>query len=108
MDPLTLVVVVDIVTGAYPLEQAVDAARDMAILRQEGLAMVENLINMVYEKCFGDDGGWVILLLVYCSRKSRQELCVQSNRLFAMEVMWVGAPEQQLQHVHGRGDWPSW
>jgi hypothetical protein len=93
MDPLTLVVVVDIVTGAYPLEQAVDAARDMAILRQEGLAMVENLLNMVYEKCFWDDGGWVILLLVYCSRKSRQELCVQSNRLFAMDVMWVGAPD---------------
>ena len=47
MDHLTLVVVVDIVTGAYPLEQAVDAARDMAILMQEGLVMVENLINMV-------------------------------------------------------------
>jgi hypothetical protein len=47
MDHLTLVVVMDIVTGAYPLEQAVDAARDMAILMQEGLVMVENLINMV-------------------------------------------------------------
>ena len=39
---------------------------------------------------------WEILLLVYCPRKSRQELCVRSNRLFAMEVMWVGATEQQL------------
>ena len=35
----------------------------------------------------------MILLLVYCSRKSRQELCVQSNRLFAMDVMWVAAPD---------------
>ena len=80
----------------------------MVIVRQEGLAMVENLLNMVYEKCLWDYGGWVILLLVYCSRKSRQERCVQSNRLYAMEVMWVGAPEQQLRHVHGRGDWLSW
>jgi hypothetical protein len=95
MDPLTLVVVVYIVTGADPLEQAVDAARTMVILRQEGLAMVENLIIMVYEECFWDDGGWEILLLVYCPRKSRQELCVKSNRLFAIEVMRVGAPEQQ-------------
>jgi hypothetical protein len=90
------------------MEQAVDAARDMVIVRQEGLAMVENLLNMVYEKCFCDYGGWVILLLVYCSRKSRQEPCVQGNRLFAMEVIWDGTPEQQLRHVHGRGDWLSW
>jgi hypothetical protein len=27
---------------------------------------------------------------------------------FAMEVMWVGATEQQPCQVHGRGDWPSW
>ena len=47
MNHLTLVVVMDIVTGAYPLEQAVGAARDMAILMQEGLVMVENLTNMV-------------------------------------------------------------
>ena len=52
MYPLTLVVAVYLVTGAEPLEQAIDAARDMVILRQEGLAMVENLINMVYEECF--------------------------------------------------------
>ena len=96
MDPLPLVVVVYIVTGADPLEQAVDAARDMVILRQEGLARVKNLINMVYEECFWDDDGWEILLPVYCPRKSRQELCVWSNRLFALEVMWVGATEQQL------------
>jgi hypothetical protein len=96
MDPLPLVVVVYIVTGADPLEQAVDAARDMVILRQEGLARVKNLINMVYEECFWDDDGWEILLPVYCPRKSRQELCVRSNRLFAMEMMWVGATKQHL------------
>jgi hypothetical protein len=59
----------------------------MVVARQEGLAMLENLINMVYEDCFWDDGGWEILLLVYSPRNSRQELCVQSHRLFAMEVM---------------------
>ena len=80
----------------------------MVIARQEGLAMLENLINMVYEDCLCDDGGWEILLLVYSPRNSSQELCVQSHRLFAMEVMCVGAPEQQLRHVHGRGDWLSW
>ena len=89
-------VVVYIVTGADPPEQDVDAARDMVILRQEGLARVKNLINMMYEERFWDDDGWEILLLVYGPRKSRQELCVRSNRLFAMEMMWVGAIKQQL------------
>ena len=55
MDPLSQVVVVYIITCADPLELAVDAARDTIILRQEGLAMVENLINMVYED-WNDDG----------------------------------------------------
>ena len=57
MGPLPLVVVVYIVTCADPLEPAVDAARDMVSLRQEGLAKVENLINMVDVDCFWNEDG---------------------------------------------------